>query len=107
MEAILFPASNLKMFCSSCGQNCPLKAKHCHKCGDLLKQNVTEGARSVDEGSKKDESGSKFNQVPLEVALERQGCHSSPAFEPEKKRRDQSTLGINLERNRSLIVKVT
>ena len=48
-----------KMFCSSCGQNCPLQAKYCHKCGDLLKQNVTEGAGSVDEGSKKDESGSK------------------------------------------------
>ena len=59
MEAILFPASNLKMFCSSCGQNCPLEAKYCHKCGELLKQNVTEGAGSVDEGSKKDESGSK------------------------------------------------
>ena len=59
MEAILFPVSNLKMFCSSCGQNCSLEAKYCHKCGDLLKQNVTEGAGSVDEGSKKDESGSK------------------------------------------------
>ena len=59
MEAILFPASNLKMFCSSCGQTCPLEAKCCHKCGDLLKQNVTEGAGGVDEGSKKDESGSK------------------------------------------------
>ena len=59
MEAILFPASNLKMFCSSCGQNCPLEAKYCHKCGERLKQKVTEGAGSVDEGSKKDESGSK------------------------------------------------
>ena len=59
METILFPASNLKMFCSSCGQNCPLEAKYCHKCGDLLKHNVTEGAGSVDEGSKKDERGSK------------------------------------------------
>ena len=63
MEAILFPASNLKMFCSSCRQNCPLEAKYCHKycnkCGDLLKQNVTEGADGVDEGSKKDESCSK------------------------------------------------
>ena len=59
METILFPASNLKIFCSSCGQNCPLEAKYCHKCGELLKQNVTEGAGSVDEGSKKDESGSK------------------------------------------------
>ena len=49
MEAILFPASNLKMFCSSCGQNC----------GDHLKKNVTKGAGGVDEGSKKDESGSK------------------------------------------------
>ena len=58
MEA-MFPASNLKMFCSSRGQNCPLEAKYCHKCGDLLKQNVAEGAGSVDEGSKKDESGSK------------------------------------------------
>ena len=43
----------------SCGQNCPLEAKYCHKCRELLKQNVTEGAGSVDEGSKKDESGSK------------------------------------------------
>jgi len=59
MEAILFPASNLKMFCSSCGQNCPLEAKYCHKCGVLLKQYVTEGAGSVDEGSKKDESGTE------------------------------------------------
>ena len=55
----MFPASNLKMFCSSCGQNCPLEAKYCHKCGDLLKQYVNEGAGSVDEGSKKDESGSE------------------------------------------------
>ena len=47
------------MFCSSCGQNCPLEAKYCHKCGDLLKQYVNEGAGSVDEGSKKDESGSE------------------------------------------------
>ena len=47
------------MFCSACGQNCPLEAKYCHRCGDLLKQNVTEGAGGVDEGSKKDESGSK------------------------------------------------
>ena len=54
-----FPASNLKVFCSSCGQNCPLKAKYCHKCRDLLKQYVIEGAGSVDEGSKKDESGSE------------------------------------------------
>ena len=53
MEAILFPVSNLKMSRSSCGQNCSLEAKYCHKCGDLLKQNVTEGAGSVDEGSKK------------------------------------------------------
>ena len=59
MEAILFPASNLKMFCSSCGQNCPLEAKYCHKCRDLLKQSVTEGAGCADEGSKKDESGRK------------------------------------------------
>ena len=59
MEAILFPASNLKMFCSSCGQNCLLEAKYCHKCRDLLKQNVTEGAGGVHEGSKKDESGGK------------------------------------------------
>ena len=59
MEAILFPASNLKMFCSSCAQNCPLEAKYCHKYRDLLKQYVNEGAGSVDEGSKKDESGSE------------------------------------------------
>ena len=55
----MFPASNLKMFCSSCGQNCPLEAKYCHKCGERLKQYVTKGAGSVDEGSKKDESGSE------------------------------------------------
>ena len=72
MEAILFPASNLKMFCSSCGQNCPLEAKYCHKCGDLLKQNVTEGAGGVDESSKKMKVAA--NLVPLEVAMERQGC---------------------------------
>ena len=47
------------MFYSSCRQNCPLEAKYCHKCGELLQQNVTEGAGSVDEGSKKDESDSK------------------------------------------------
>ena len=72
LEAIFFPASNLKMFFSSCGQNCPLEAKYCHKCGDLLKQNVTEGAGGVDEGSKKMKVGA--NLVPLEVALGRQGC---------------------------------
>ena len=32
-----------------CGKNCPLKAKHCHKCGDRLKQNVSEREASVDE----------------------------------------------------------
>ena len=37
------------MFCSSCGQNCSLEAKHCHKCGDRLQQNVTEREASVDE----------------------------------------------------------
>ena len=30
----------------------PLEAKYCHKCGDRLKQNVTEREASVDEGSK-------------------------------------------------------
>ena len=45
----MFPASNLKMFCSSCGQNCPLEAKYCHKCGDRLQENVTEREASVDE----------------------------------------------------------
>ena len=49
MEAILFPASNLKMFCSSCGQNCSLEAKYCHKCGEGLQQNVTEREANVDE----------------------------------------------------------
>ena len=53
MEAILFPASNLNMFCSSCGQNCPLEAKYCNKCGDLLKQNVTEGAGGLMKAQKK------------------------------------------------------
>ena len=73
MEAILFPASNLKMmFCSSCGQNCPLEAKYCHKCWDLLEQNVIKGAGGVDEGSKKMKVAA--NLVPLAVALERQGC---------------------------------
>jgi len=28
------------------------EAKYCHKCGDRLKQNVTEREASVDEGSK-------------------------------------------------------
>ena len=65
MEAILFPVSNLKMFCSSCGPNCSLEAKYCHKCGDLLKQNVTEGAGSVDEGSKRMKVAA--NLVPLEA----------------------------------------
>jgi len=46
------------MFCSSCGENCPLEAKYCHKCGDHLKQNVTKPEASVDEGSKKNISGS-------------------------------------------------
>ena len=36
-----FP-SVLKMFCSSCKENCPLDAKYCHKCGNCLKQNDTE-----------------------------------------------------------------
>ena len=59
MEGILFPALNLKMFCYSCRQNCLFEAKYCHKCKDLLKQSMTEGASCADEGSKKDESGSK------------------------------------------------
>ena len=58
-NGLLFPVSNLKMFCSSCGQNCLLEAKYCQKCGDLLKQNVTEGAGSVDVGS--------VDEVPLEA----------------------------------------
>ena len=49
MEAILFRASNLKVFCSSWGQNCPLEAKYCHKCGDHLQQDATEQEASVDE----------------------------------------------------------
>ena len=35
MEAILFRTLILKMFSSSCGQNCPLEAKFGHKCGEL------------------------------------------------------------------------
>ena len=91
MEAILFSASNLKMFCSSCGQNCPLEAKYCHKCGDLLKQNVTEGADSVDEGSQKDESRSKPSTSSTGSGIGASGLL--------KKRTDRSTLGTNLERN--------
>ena len=45
------------MFCSSCGGNCPLEAKYCHKCGHRLQQNATEATASVDESSKKDQSG--------------------------------------------------
>ena len=52
-----FP-SILEMFCSSCGENCLLEAKYCHKCGDHLKNNVTEPEASVDEGSNKNKSGS-------------------------------------------------
>ena len=37
------------MFCSSCGQNCPLEAEYCHKCGNRLQQNATEREASVDE----------------------------------------------------------
>ena len=44
------------MFCSSCGQDCTAGVKFCHKCGQKLLQNVIDGAASVDEGSKKDES---------------------------------------------------
>ena len=95
MEAILFPASNLKMFCSSCGQNCPLEAKYCHKCGDLLKQNVTEGAGGVDKGSRKDESGSKPSATGSRIG--ESGLLTFTIFEPEKKRTDRSTLGTNLE----------
>ena len=62
----------LEMFCSSCGQNSPLEAKYCHKCGDLLKHSVTEGAGCVDEGSKKMKVAA--NKMPLKVALEHQGC---------------------------------
>ena len=40
-------------------ENRLLEAKNCHKCVDSLKQNVTERAASLDEGSKKDESGSR------------------------------------------------
>ena len=45
----VFSLSILKMFCSSCGEDCPLEAKHCQKCGHRLQQNVTEGAASVNE----------------------------------------------------------
>ena len=45
----MFPASNLKMFCSSCGQNCPLEAKCCHNCGERLQKTITEREASVDE----------------------------------------------------------
>ena len=43
------PVSISKVFCSSCGENCPLEAKYCHKCGDRLQHNATEGAAIVDE----------------------------------------------------------
>ena len=57
MEPYCFPLI-LKMFSCSCGENCPLEAKYCDKCGDHLRQNVTEWEASVDEGSKKHESRS-------------------------------------------------
>ena len=45
----VFSLSVLKMFCSSCAENCPLEAKYCHKCGHRLQQNATEAIASVDE----------------------------------------------------------
>ena len=85
MEAILFPASNLKMFCSSCGQNCPLEAKYCHnKCGDLLKQYVNENAGSVDEGSKKDESDSEPSTSATGSGIGASGLLTFPQFGARK-----------------------
>ena len=49
IEAILFAALNLKMFCSSCGENCPLEAKYYHECGDRLQQDVTEPEEEEEE----------------------------------------------------------
>ena len=40
---------NVKMFCSSCGENCAPEAKFCHKCGGRLQQDVVEGVCGVDE----------------------------------------------------------
>ena len=57
-----FEFENVALFLRA---NCSLEAKYCHKCGDLLKQNGTEGAGSVDEGSKKMKVAA--NLVPLEA----------------------------------------
>ena len=51
MEAILFPF-DIENVLLLLWENCPLDAKYCHKCGDRLKREA-----SVDEGSRKDESG--------------------------------------------------
>ena len=83
------------MFCSSCGENCPLEAIYCHKCGDRLKQNVTEGAGSVDEGSKKDESGGSASAAGGGSGAS--GLLTFASFEPQRKRTDRSTLGKYLE----------
>ena len=54
----LFDIENVLLFLQG---KCPLEAKHCHKCEDRLnpglKQNVTEDAGSVNEGTKKDDGG--------------------------------------------------
>ena len=83
------------MFCSSCGENCPLEAISCHKYGDRLKQNVTEGAGSAHEDSKKDESGGSASATGGGSGAS--GFLTLPSFEPQRKRVDRSTLGKNLE----------
>ena len=45
----VFSLSILKMFCSFCGENCPLEARYCHKCDHGLPQNATEATASVDD----------------------------------------------------------
>ena len=74
------------MFCSSCGETCPLEAKYCHKCGERLKQNVTEGAGSVDESSKKNESSSSASATGS--GSKASGLLTFPGFKTEKKRTD-------------------
>ena len=67
----------------------PNVVKYCHNRGDRLKQNVTNGAGSVDEGSKKDESGGSASATGSGIGAS--GLLTFPSFEPERKRVDRST----------------
>jgi len=74
----------VKMLRSSCGQNCQPEAKHRHKCRDPPKQHANEGAGSVDEGSKKDESGSEPSTSAIGSGIGASGLLTFAQFRARK-----------------------